>query len=160
MKLSLLAAIALLAASALAFLWARPTAARAELLSARGAAAWFYRACRSVPPDAPARWSVEPGYRLACDLHFANSGQIPFLVKEIKIVNPRPIDLSITALEGPPARRALKPCGYAPRWGLLAERVPAACRSVVKITLALGPNVSENSRLDFVVQVILAEKQP
>jgi hypothetical protein len=101
-----------------------------------------------------------PGYRLACDLHFANSGQIPFLVKEIKIVNPRPIDLSITALEGPPARRALKPCGYAPRWGLLAERVPAACRSVVKITLALGPNVSENSRLDFVVQVILAEKQP
>jgi hypothetical protein len=177
-KLLVFILIALVLASVPAFLAARPASARATLKADKGQAVWFFRSCEDGHTGEVATWAVDlapgvtdqtslriqvgnafPGYRLSCSLYFVNSGKIPFLVKDITVNNPNSEDLLLSAtLPRAEQGRVLEPCRYRPIWDSIPLSVPCACRSRIDVTLALGPNVDENSRLDFGIQVRLEEE--
>jgi hypothetical protein len=177
--LPILITLAVLITAGLAAWLAQPASACVDLQPGRGDAAWFYRTCSSPQPNAAAQWRVElapgksgqkslsvqvenayPGYQLECDLYFANSGRMPFNVKNITILNANPSDLSLSAVEGSARRgKTLVPCDFLPRWGLNPAQVPLACRSSIHFLLSVGRNVKENIRLPFTVQVQLDEKR-
>lgn len=171
----LIAAALVLVAGGL-FLLARPTSAKVDLSAGRvGDAAWFFRSCSS--PQGGASWQVElneatkkqkslsiqvdnayPGYRLDCDLYFINSGRVPLRVKHIKILNPKPDQLTLTAREDGPAGKTVQPCGYMAKWGSNPRDVQAACRSKISFALTVGARVKENAHLPFNIHVELEEK--
>ncbi len=160
-----------------AILAARPTAARVELQASKGEAAWFFRSCRDSQAGGVATWAVDPhasipnrsalrirvdnaypGYRLACDLYFANSGKLPIAVKTIQVLNPHEGDLSVSALVAPGEHeKVIQPCGSRPGWGRDPASLPSNCRSKIEFALAIGPDVKENSSLDFSILVRLEE---
>ena len=176
--LFLLALVAIILAFIPVLLSTRPAAAKVELNAGKGEAVWFYHSCTSMQPGAAATWVVDlnpsvpdgtslnfqvknayPGYQLVCELDFANSGKIHFGVKEITVYNPNAEDLSLSAaLPREERGKILKSCGFRPAWGRNPLSMPSDCRSKIKLTLTIGPNVEENSRLDFAVRVRLEEK--
>jgi len=177
-NLFVLASIALALAFTPALLAARPAAARVELTGGRGEAVWFFRSCTPGQPGSVATWTVDltpdvpnqralnfqvenayPGYQLECDLYFANSGKVPFSVKEITIQNPNSGDLALSVTVAPGERRkALQPCGSKPAWGTDPASLPRSCRSKIELTLTVGSQAQENSPLNFAVQVRLQEQ--
>jgi hypothetical protein len=177
-NLSLLTFIALILAVVLAMLLTRPSEARVDLHGGKGEAVWFFRSCSPGRGGEAASWAVDlnpsvsdrsslkfqvnnayPGYRLYCDLYFANSGKSPISVKHISVYNPDSGDLSLSAKVAPGEdRKVLRPCGSKPLWGKNPTSLPTQCRSKIQLALTVGPDVKENSRLDFAVQVRLEEK--
>jgi hypothetical protein len=169
--------IALILASVPALVAARPAEAKVDLHAGKGEAVWFYRSCTPAKLGAVATWSVDldpavhsrtslkfqvknayPGYQLICELYFANSGKLPIRVKEISVYNPNSKDLILSAVAAPgEQKKILQPCNFKPAWGRNPAGVSSSCRSKITITLTLGPNVKENSRLDFAVRVRLEE---
>jgi hypothetical protein len=177
-KKLLITFIALILALVPAFLAARPAGAQVSLQAGNGEAVWFYRSCIPGNSGAVATWIVAPnpsilnrtslnfqvknaypGYQLVCELYFANSGKIRFSVKEITVYNPNSTALSLLAVVPAGEKdKVLQSCGYRPAWGANLTSVPSGCRSKIKITLTLGQNVQENSRLDFAVRIRLEKK--
>jgi hypothetical protein len=160
-----------------AFLAARPTSAKVELVAGKGEATWFYSLCQPGRPNPAATWTVGlnplvsnrsslkirvenayPSFQLQCDLHFANSGEVPFKVKEISVYNPNSGDLVLSVTVAPSENgKVISPCRSRPRWGVHPSSLPASCRSKINLALTIGPQVDENSRLDFAVRVRLEE---
>ena len=177
-NLSLLAILAIILAFIPALLNARPAAARADLNAGKGEAVWFYRSCTPAIPGAIATWSVDlnsavpdqtslnfqvsnayPGYRLTCELYFANSGKQKIWTKDVTVYNPNSGDLILSAvIPGEEQGRIIKSCSFTPTWGKNPVSVPSNCQSKIKLTLSIGPDVQECSRLDFAVRVRLEEK--
>jgi hypothetical protein len=161
-----------------ALLSARPAQAKVDLQAGKGEAVWFYRSCTPALPGAAATWKVElnpsvsnltslsfqvknayPGYQLACELYFANSGKLKIWIKEIRLYNPNDEDLLLSAVTPSEEQgKLLKSCGFRPAWGKNPISVPSNCQSKIKLILTIGPNADENSRLDFAVRVRLEEK--
>ncbi len=134
---------------------------------------WFFRSCDD--PEAGgkdvATWAVEPngrdqtalrmrvnnaypGYQVYCELHLANSGNVPVEVTGVNVLNPNPQALTVTAQEDPAqASKVLRPCGFTPTWGTRPSRVPALCRTEVQLTLQVEQGAAENSRYGFNVEV-------
>jgi hypothetical protein len=80
-------------------------------------------------------------------------------VKEITVYNPNNKDLLLSAgVASGEENKILQPCGSRPGWGKNPASLPSRCRSKIKLTLTVGQNVTENSRLDFAVHVRLEEK--
>jgi hypothetical protein len=171
-------AAAFLLSGVLAFLEVYPTAACFDLQTGRGAAAWFWRTCSSPQANSAATWSIErkpgqngektlsfqvgnayPGYRLECDLYFANTGRVPLRVRGVSVINPHRGDLAISAVEAPVRGKTLQPCVRAPAWGANPNRVPAACRSKVHVSMRVGPDIQQNANFPFTIQVRLDEKR-
>lgn len=156
----------------------RPATAMVNLQYGRGEAVWFYRSCTSPIPGTVANWTVNlnpsvsngtslnfrlnnayPGYRLTCELYFANSGKLSFAVHEIKVYNPNPDDLHLSAtVAAAEQNKIIQPCNSRPAWGMDPSRVPAKCQSRIKVILALGQNIAQNNRMEFGVRVRLEEK--
>jgi hypothetical protein len=100
-----------------------------------------------------------PGYQLTCELFFANSGRLKIWAKDVTVYNPNSGDLLLSAaVPREEQGKILKSCGFKPTWGKSPTSVPSTCWSKIKLTLTIGPNVQENSRLDFTVRVRLEEK--
>jgi hypothetical protein len=170
--------IALIVAFVPAFIAARPAEAKVDLYAGKGEAVWFYRSCTPARPGAVATWKMEPkpsapsrtslnfqvknaypGYQLHCELYFANTGKLPIWVKEITAYNPNSKDLLLSATIAPGEyKKILQPCDSKPNWGKNPASLPGKCWSKIKLTLSIGQNVKENSRLDFAVRVRLEEK--
>jgi hypothetical protein len=156
----------------------RPSAARVDLFAGKGEAVWFFHSCSSGRAGDAAIWAVDlnpsvsnqsslrfqvknayPGYQLHCDLDFANSGKSPISVEDIAIYNPNSSDLSLSVKVAPGEhQKVLQPCGSIPSWGKDPTSLPDQCRSKILFALTVGPDVQENSRLDFAVQVRLEEE--
>ncbi len=160
------------------FLNVRSAVAKVDLKAGKGEAVWFYRSCNDGQTSAVATWSVDlnpavtnqtslqmqvgnayPGYQLHCTLYFANSGKLPFVVKDIMVANPNSNNLSLSA--GVPAgeqSKVLQPCRFRPAWGVNPTSFSSSCQSKINFTLTIGPGAQENSRMDFAIQVRLEEK--
>jgi hypothetical protein len=178
-NLPLLIFMVLILAFVPALLAARPVSAKVELNAGKGEAVWFFRSCHPGRPGAVAKWALDldpsmrnqtslqfqvqnayPRYQLNCELYFANTGKFPIAVKNISVYNPNPDDLILTAIMAHPEKgRAIQPCGSRPRWGNHPASLPFNCQAKLKLVLTIGPNVGENIRLDFSVQVRVEEKR-
>jgi hypothetical protein len=157
---------------------ASPAAAKANLQYFSGEAVWFYRSCSTGKSGTIANWIVElnqrvkdqssmifqvnntyPGYQLACELYFANSGKVPVSVKEVTLYNPNPGELTLSAGIAPgEQKKIIQPCGFKPTWGRNPANLPSSCQSKLKLVLTIGQRASENSRMEFAVQVRLEER--
>jgi hypothetical protein len=173
-KLPLFLTAAFVITGIIIFAWPRSTSASIAL---DGDAAWFFRSCHDDQVSPVATWEVGlsaaepgqktvfvgvenayPGYRLVCDLHFANSGDLLLAVKEIAVLNGNPAVLDVQAIEDhSEGGKVLRPCGFRPVWGTRPNNVPANCRSEIQLLLTVGEQAEENSRLAFAVQVKLEE---
>lgn len=171
-KHPLLILATILIAGGLTVQWVQPVSACIEL---QGNAAWFYRSC-SAQPGSAATWQVGPdpskpgrkallfqienaypGYKLECDLYFANGGDLPFTVQSLRVTNFNPQNMTITAVETP-HKNTISPCNIPPAWGRNPSLVATACRSKIHVSLTIGQNVDEDASLPFGVQVGLRQK--
>lgn len=139
----------------------------------RNGAVWFFRSCDDpeVGGKDVAVWAIEPngrdqtalrmrvnnaypGYQVYCELHLANSGNVPVEVTGVNVLNPNPQALALTAQEDPAqASKVLRPCGFTPAWGTRPSGVPAYCRTEVQLTLQVAQGAAENSRYGFSMEV-------
>lgn len=174
----LLLTAAFLLVGVLAIQLSPPTSASVQFYG-RGKAVWISSTCSSPQPNTAARWTVKPdpeipgqeklifrvenaypGFNLECDLDFANTGNFPFRVTRIKVINANPLDLTVLAVIKPAGQgRMILPCGSPPYWGIPLNTIPAACREQVRVSLTSGENIAESTAFLFAVQIKLEEKR-
>jgi len=174
----LLAAAALIAATAFLLVRSSPTSAHIELRAGTGSAVWFFRACNDVETTDVAVQTVAldttkygqkslrinignayPGYQLRCELYLANNGNKPIQVNSISVFNLNPGDLTIKAVENAGDQdKTLKPCGFTPEWGTQPNKVPLSCRTKINFNLSIGPGAEQDARMYFGILMHLGEK--
>jgi len=141
-----------------------------------GEAVWFSRTCQDAEKQDVGSWSVEldrlsgskalsaqlgntyPGYRLQCELHLANTGQMPLTISQISISNPtaQGLALGVTQAAGD-AGRVLQPCKKQPAWGTSPGQVAANCQAQLNFSVLVNPTAAQSRSYTFGVQVLLKE---
>lgn len=160
-------------------LWSEAKTVRGTVSTVEGDLVWFFRSCDD--PEAEGKdvgtWTVKldssdpdqktllvtlgngyPGYHFYCDLHLANSGTLPVKVKEVRVINPNPQALAVTAHEDlDEVGKELEPCGFTPDWGTKPPNVPAKCRTEIQLTVHIEHGAEQNANYRFSVEVELEQ---
>ncbi len=144
--------------------------------TAGGQAVWFYRSCRDFETHDVASWSVEldrssqqrsllagmsngyPGYRVQCELHLANTGQVPLSIGQVSVSNSNPLALIVSAAPAPgESGRVLQPCRKAPAWGTSPSSVAANCQGQINFSVLVGSSALQHHSYGYGVLVTLRE---
>ncbi len=116
-------------------LWSENVTIGGTITTSDVAGIWFYRSCDEKPKgQETATWLIEPdpndssrhrllvtiqngypNFSLYCEVHFANDGTVPIEITNVKVFNPNPAKLTITAVEAEP-NKIMQPCGFTPDW--------------------------------------------
>ncbi len=161
---------------ALAFSAGRADSAIGLQCTAGGQAVWFYRSCRDSETHDVAGWSVGldprsqmqsllaamtnayPGYRLQCELHLANTGQMPLSIGSVSVGNTNPLALSVSAAPaGGDSGRVLQPCRRAPAWGTSPSQVAANCQATINLSILVGQSALQGHSYGYGVLVNMKE---